>query len=374
MIIQQIQSWFTQAQAQTLNLVDKGSALPEAVAIHLLRQIDLLPAHPAHLEAVHTALDEAMLRLKQTEKAPNHLVVLASPTEDIPCVLRHALNQWREQHLWQVNVVEQLTSTAEPAAMLDGLKQEITSRIQASKYARMLIVIPRLENCFLRCIHGLEGVEWLRDTILANRSHFWLVGCNHWAWEYLDRVCQLKAYFDAVIQLPTLSGEQLQSWFSPVTTGVLLDWSTADADEQADRSQQYFKALADTALGLSRVAAGLWVNSLRYPPDREDNAAPLPSLTKTELRVARARCPDLPKLQAAERFLLFSLLLHGKMTLPRLALSLGETQGLIQAQARTLRQAGIIREQQQQFSVRPAHYPQLRLDLANSNFLIPQEP
>ena len=101
-------------------------------------------------------------------------------------------------------------------------------QLDAEPRQQSAIVLPELTQCFVRCIEGLEGVLYLRKEILKDCDRFWIVGCNHWAWEYLSYVCQINAYFDRTVALPELTGYDLFAWLAPVRRqlGELLPGGT----------------------------------------------------------------------------------------------------------------------------------------------------
>ncbi len=76
----------------------------------------------------------------------------------------------------------------------------------------------------MRCIGGLEAIEALRDLVAGDSSRFWLIGCNSWAWQYLERIYQINAYLTNTVSLPPLKEEQMQEWLQPLMTKLNPDW------------------------------------------------------------------------------------------------------------------------------------------------------
>jgi hypothetical protein len=208
--------------------------------------------------------------------------------------------------------------------------------------------------------------------------------------------------------------------------------SENSSEDWVSRSQKlYFNSLLNVSTGLSRVAGRAWLRSLKYDIDYgkevaaiEENASPstpqangngsnsdsstnsqsnpnhagnpdnadsssngakevditaIGNIIKQEeicgealshIRRTRPTLPSLPKLTADDRYLLFSLVMHEDISLPHLAISLGDERGKVRAQVQKLSRAGMLEENHGIFSLNPAYYLALKNDLANNNFLI----
>ena len=400
---------FLKAQAAELEDKVKQNSFtppPPSQIISLQNAIDSLPNPRSHRAAVRSKLAEAIAQWQEHEGAPNSLVVLGSPIEPLGKLVNEILAEWEQQHLW---LIKSLSHSARPpnySTIKSQLLEEIDrpqdvipaqGNHESRKLAaapsgerQVLMVIPDLSWCFLRCVDGLEEIEYLQDWLLNNRSQFWLIGCNHWAWQYLDAVCRLGSYFENTLSLPALQDFELKEWLTPVSETIQFDFGNGrdnqnnnlDVDDDNDEhwsspsEQNYFEPLAKTSLGLSTVAARLWLLSLGIQEqedksansdasEAEDNPSPTLSLERTNLTL-----PNLPELTKDDRYLLFSLCLHGGLNLPELALSLGERQSRVRDQVQVLWRAGILACKKGLFEVNSVHYPRLRRDLVNNHFLI----
>jgi hypothetical protein len=361
-----IRQWFS--KAQTISFNNDTKALPELALAYLNRQIQLLSHHPSYQVTIQSTLQERRSQWMQGE-VPNSLVILSSPTENLSVIINQVVQEEQDERM---HTLHQLHASPDR----NNLIQQISElHLQRASPEKQLIVIPSLDAFFHRTIAGLEIMEQFLDMVTAFPSCFWLIGCNRWTWQYLDAVSQFASYFDSTVQLPKLTGEQLLSWLSSLLGELTLDWGVDSSVEQEGRSQRYFDNLAELSLGLSQVAAHLWIHSLRYPqPDQqvEEETSP-PLLSEVTLKVRPAVLPDLPTLTPEDRFLLYALLLHHQIKGDQLALSLGETAGKVRAQCKQLLQTGILSIQQGYLAVHPAYYPQVKTTLLNSNFMIPKE-
>ena len=254
-LFEQFQKWFSRAEAEVAEPKDDFKDLPPAIAHRVDQKLQILPIHPHYRQQIHQALQKALSRWQQQPTLCNALVVLYSPTENFPPILDYALAEW--QDLQPHRLVQQLDwpdRPRDPFRLKPQLKehlQQLGQWVDSSGDAiascpiqgtlpQTLMVIPRLEWCFLRCIEGWEAIEALRDQIKANPGQFWVLGCNLWAWEYLKTVCQIDAYWDQTLVLPALDGEALRTWLGPIVAQV--DWNLqSEAIKDAQRPHSVYE-------------------------------------------------------------------------------------------------------------------------------------
>ncbi|MEM8780052.1 MAG: hypothetical protein AAGF26_14495, partial [Cyanobacteria bacterium P01_G01_bin.49] len=152
------------------------------------------------------------------------------------------------------------------------------------------------------------------------------------------------------------------------------DWSEKSEHWQSKAEQRYFDDLADIAHGSSSVAAQLWLHSLCSLEQEDKKESTDADFSKEEQQAANStlvkqpRRPNLPSLSQDDRYLLFSLCLHGKISLSALAISLGENEIKIQAQLQYLRRSGVIEYDENLFWLNPAYYLQITKDLDKNKF------
>ncbi|MGJ3252046.1 MAG: hypothetical protein ACFE0J_13075 [Elainellaceae cyanobacterium] len=435
-IIEQFKIWFSNGNgnhlAQSVGLesdvqdADQRS-LPPAIAQSLKHSIRQLHSPSPHVQSVQSTLESALKRWRENLDAPNCLVVLGTPVEPVARLLREVLdaedrqilNMVKLQHQWTArphdyhDIYDQLVQGIEASPSGSTPSQTNGAESPNDLPPKALAVIPCLDWCFLRCVDGLNGVDYLRESVLRDRSRFWLIGCNRWAWKYLDHIHQISAYFEQTLSLQPLNSLDLKTWLMPAASEIKLKEGKGDQrnpvdsvtpDESSEEleawssidEKRYFDSLANTTSGLSSVAAQLWLRSLQLPSqdadesDESDDSNSHESdesnsaTTQTDspqaqngsdspkpvVRRKKASLPSLPKLTADDRYLLFSLLLHGGMSLPHLSLSLGDDDGKVRAHVQMLQRAGVIERSPQLLEVNPAFYPSLRADLSQNNFLV----
>lgn len=382
---QQIQSWFTKAQNVTQS-DDDFMELPDTLLAELNQRLESLSSPIAYQTTIQEAIATGVTTWQKNLEAANHLVILAHPVEAIAKILQDSLDLWQNPPALEIVIpFSSLHRPRNPLTLSQRIQQALQPypqihlnlspeadralEVDALEERQTLIVIPCLEQCFLRSIGGWESVELLRDLMIQNPHCFWVIGCNHWAWEFLDFVCQVSAYFSELQTLPKLDATLLEEWLSPITQTVVAPKLLSG--EEAETAKTYWEALASESSGVSQIAIYLWLQSLRIKPDAvtEDE---VPSLNNPEIVLYETKpsLPSLPSLEPSDRYLLHSVLIHGSITRSHLALSLGEPESQIQARVQWLLRADLLEAKQGGLSLHPVYYDKLVRELSNNNFFV----
>jgi hypothetical protein len=403
--INRLETWFT--QAKTADADDQLQRLPLALTQLISQELPYLAPPAPYMETVRDQVNQALEHWQTNPEAGNSLVFLHSPIDDLTEILKVSLDGWQPKTPQPLPLIWPLEDThrcPEPLATSSLLHNRLEPRQtededqpseakpeeqttlpkpkDALERRQTVMVIPALELYFLRCIQGWEGIEYLQNLIVQDRSRFWLMGCNAWGWTFLERVCQVGSYLERVEYLPKLDGDELQTWLHPLAERVLSPEKADDPDAPPTfGSESYWSALASLSSGLSATAAHLWVRSLRLRKENADELEPvdvtecdtLQSLLDKhplELGLVKPTLPGLTSLEALDRYLLHALLMHQPMTRAHLAQSLGETERLVRTRIQVLQREGVIWQRGDQLTVNPIHYPKLRSELNNNSFLI----
>lgn len=389
-IQQQVQSWFSHAQAKATETDNGLVDLPDDAVAHIEQRLQVLSSPPAYQTAIREAIATAVTYWQQSLTAPNNLVILGSPVEPIAQIMHQSLRGWHDSPLHPQVPLSCLSRSRDPLSLTQQMKQSLEAHIPVQQHRdrsdanrlaarKTLLVIPSLDQCFLRCIGGWNSVEYLRDLSIHNRDCFWVVGCSHWAWNFLDFVCQISAYFNQIEPLPELTGEMLQEWLDPIAKTVV---KPNDSDEaEGDRRRSYWNSLSNQSSGVSSIAVQLWLQSLHVQKDDLENTSLEQTQPSTEseqtsdqlpfkLYETPAVLPSLPSLTVDERYLLHSLLIHSCASYAHLALTLGEPESQIQSRIQRLLREKVLEFRDGVLSVRALHYARLKVELANNNFFV----
>ncbi|GAB4538259.1 MAG: hypothetical protein Tsb0014_27760 [Pleurocapsa sp.] len=373
-------AWYTKDRKEEQEPERSLVELPKSLRKKLVNAVENLPSNPEDIKAIASSLDDVFdLWREKPDRADNSIVILSSPVTAVYRILSETLQDWAEQK--QVEI-ELLPLTARPqkiAAIKPKLEQYLNQKKQNQNYfpqKLQIVVIPNLNWCFLRSLEGLEGIEYLQSLLCdEDRDRFWIIGASQIGWEYLNHVCNLEAYCDRVLTLPAIAPENLQAWFEPIINEFKITFEQPRIDRQIldsekDYQASYFDLLADITQGVSTVAVQGFLKSIGYQEsdqeDEEDNTK-----SKKDILVAKTpKLANLPTLESADLYLLYSLLLHGDLTISALAESLGDEEGEVQARVQTLRRHGVVEQQNKVLKVNPIYYPQLKKELASNNFII----
>jgi hypothetical protein len=398
-LVKRVKNWFPEAQEQIKEQANELEAkltdsnldpLPPEQRRPIEKHLAQLDYPKPYIEAIAQELNEQLRKWLQGSDS-NCLVVLSHPIENISALLQQTLASGKIDPSLGVHSLSWSHRPVDYSTILSELQEQIHP-IEANRDQPQLRVIPDLSWCILRCLYGLDGIEWLQHTLFQDQSQFWLIGCNEWMWHYLNRVYQSSAYFEHTLSLPALEPLEIKQWLQPVRETLNFDFDDDDDDDDDEEDledspweckaeRQYFKRLAKISLGTTPTVAQLWLNSLQQQ-DAEDlentsDAHVSAESTSQPIILARATLPELPQLTKEDRYLLFSVGLHGNLTLDQLALSLGNQTTLaavgespVTTRVQVLQRSGLIQNNQGWLSIHPIHYSRLRTDLEDNHFLV----
>lgn len=378
-------SWYTKDAQETQEPEKSLLELPTAIQKQLVDAIENLPNNPADIEAVASTLDEAFdLWREDPNNADNSIVVLSSPITAASRILSETLAEWTKQKQLSMKL---LSLTARPERIetikekLEHYLAEKSSENDPGEVEPEIMVIPNLSWCFLRSLEGLEGIEYLQKLLCeGSKNRFWIIGGGQVGWQYLNSVCTLEAYCGRVFTLPALAPEKLQEWLDPIVHRFDLTFDEPRIDQQIlegdrDNKAHYFDLLADISQGVGTVAIQMFLKSICCQEDKGDEKEK-EDQTQPQERILVAQTPQLaklPTLESLDQYLLYSLLLHGDLTLSALAESLGDSNEEVQARVQLLRRQGVVEQRDRVLKINPIYYPQLKNKLASNNFIINKE-
>ncbi|MEO0770061.1 MAG: hypothetical protein AAFY72_11630, partial [Cyanobacteria bacterium J06649_4] len=207
-------AWFDKDPHLTPEPEEALAQLPNETSDGHKAAINELPPHPVEQEAILKQVDDAIAHWQaHPHLANNSIVILAHPVSPVARVLTEGLDQlctqsenslpvklldWVERppNIKQVKseIEEKLGWAESDFPSEDGISDDHnqnsqesgeTSKTENSAKEKGLAVIPNLGWCFLRSVEGLEGVDYLQETLLSDRTQFWIIGSGQVAWEYL---------------------------------------------------------------------------------------------------------------------------------------------------------------------------------------------
>lgn len=266
--------------------------------------------HPIDWDEVSLALDAKMAMAP----ASKVIFVVGPPF----CGHAEIVSAWAERHK-----ARQIDPPS-PAQILSGERQWLPPWDKQVTWA-----LPRLERCFLRHANGLALVRQLLEDVAMGRAGTGLIGCDSWAWAFLQRVWPVPQG-DALV-LQALDAERLQRLLvhlSPTDLGGKLLFRDARSGRVAltvpwggEARSEEIAQLAAHCRGNPGLAREYWRARLRTEPDTDaaesaaDDAAEVAPDERVVWLSTSQNSPGLPSGADEDiALLLHALLLHGGLS------------------------------------------------------------
>lgn len=233
-----------------------------------------------------------------------------------------------------------------------------------------LLVVPRLEQWFLRQRNGLRVLRLLLAQLAASDRRC-LVACDSWAWAYLSRAADAELVFSRPCTFAPFGAPLLHQWFSDLATAGGADDEGATfrlasngddvlaCNDDGQPASNWLRKLAARSGGIPWVAWHLWRASLQRVADDtalSQRAARAVAGDRRTVWVVDVDDPRLPPSHEDRALLaLHALLIHGSLTsaeLGQLLPATGEADVLPALVA-----SGHVRCENGHCSVHPTAYP-----------------
>ncbi len=233
-------------------------------------------------------------------------------------------------------------------------------------------VVCRLERWLLRSESALPSARLMLGALRGGPSPV-LVGCDSWAWSFLDGTLGAADLFGEPLALAPFDGEKLARWLGPPMRSRGLTCRPRDNRDEVifetapEAGSRVLMKLAAMSRGNAGVALELWSRSLRLAAEEERTVWALPP-AESELTLP-------PWLGPAHHFVLHALLLHGGLDRGTLLAVLPLPRHDVLRRVRELCDAGILIEDGEEgdggeLSVPLSAYVPVRQRLADEGFLI----
>ncbi len=141
-------------------------------------------------------------------------------------------------------------------------------------------MLPRLEHCYLRHAGGLQLLRGLLERVDTGRAGRGLIGCDSWAWAYIQRLWPLPR--PEALALQAFDGDALRHLFARLTEGkarLRFRHARSGADvlrvpvaEDKEPNPEFIR-LAAHCRGNIGLAREYWRQRLRAEPETEEAAA-----------------------------------------------------------------------------------------------------
>lgn len=158
---------------------------------------------------------------------------------------------------------------------------------------RTVCFIEGIQNLFLRSIRGFEAMESFLLIMAETREQiFWITSCSRYAWDFLNKVLNIRDYYSYLLQTDGLREDQIEKLildrhkvsgynlvFEP---NEMLKNSRSFKKIMDDREEVqqylhniYFEKLTELSDGNATIAMLFWLRSVREFDDTNFYIAPL---------------------------------------------------------------------------------------------------
>lgn len=348
------ESELVQATGETLEDV----APPPACA-PLLRDLD------EHFEALINAKCQGPLL---------HLLLLP------PGDRNNVLSSWAQGKRLDVLQPPKRQQLLDDTNQLAGQKQTLCLQEQWSEEgpdSQPVLVIPKLEDWFLRHERGLSCIRQLLDRLDQSKRRM-IIGCNTWAWDFLCKATQAGLVLPSPLTFQSFGADELRDWFHSLEEDAPIDWefrlSSNGVNLFADdaKKHHYFNGLAAESLGIPWVAWHRWRKSLRYVRQKNNKSQQADQPASKDSDERTLWVVNLPPLSLSQdhfeqaSLVLHALLIHGGLTVAELRAVVPIVGELRVVSA--LIHSGFIRRSDNVLQIVPTAYPEIRRELIAAGF------
>ena len=246
-----------------------------------------------------------------------------------------------------------------------------------------LLVIPRLEQWFLRQRNGLHALRSMLSR-LANTERRCVVGCDSWAWRFIVKSAGADLSLPHPQTFEPFDARRLRDWFAAlardsdgITTTFRLAGNGDDVlacsdDGDGEPSNAFLRQLAARSGGIPWVAWQLWRAGLKVNTGQEPLSERAAKATFGDARtvwVVDADDIELPRSNEDRSLLVLqALLIHGALTPAEIDAVLPAT-GEPDMLAALVASGHLRRERESsRYGVKPTAYPAVRRALLTAGF------
>lgn len=349
---------------------DKLSAIPGS----RLEKIVSPPDWPVAAAALDAALVEWLE--KDSRQAPV-MIIIGAPFSGN----RDALEAWAEMHSLPI-----LPCPA-PSQVLEGQGTWLATLPAQGA----LWVLPNLEKVYLRHVEGLQLFRRFIDHVCTGKMGKGIIGCDSWAWAFLQHVWPGPA--PAMLTLQAADASRLSNHFYGqfnASTEDRLLFRQSDSGqyifppgeiEATEGRSNFLQIVAAYSRGIYGVAQAVWRTSMQAEPEEQPGGSDdgeqsynIPEQTVWILPWEQVTLPALPSGAGRdEAFVLQTLLLHNGLPLELLHTMMPLTHKQVTEALYRLEASELVGEGEgSDWQIAPQGYPAVRQFLQSRRYLVDQ--
>lgn len=150
---------------------------------------------------------------------------------------------------------------------------------------RRIVIVENFEDFFLRFVDGFDSAKKMFEIItLTSNKIFWIITCNTFAWNYLNRVMQIKDYFvfnihfneleknsfeELIMLRHNISGYNITFLPSDIIEKQKFYKKLDEKGKQEYLKKEYFERLYKIASNNVGIALFLWLRSIKDADEEE---------------------------------------------------------------------------------------------------------
>lgn len=244
------------------------------------------------------------------------------------------------------------------------------------------IVIPRLENWYLRHHDGLHFIRTLVDWTESTNKRI-MIACDSWTWAYLVRVIDIDTVLPMPHTVQPFDAARLEGWLNslgkPSRMGqyTVRHMASGEPVFGENSAEMLFRQIAATSRGLPAAALSIWRHGLQMKAD-EEILRVAPEDIKDDYGYTMWMRPwnniNLPTVpgwvKGDHLFVLHGLLIHGGLTLETLDLITPRSQNEIRRTLARLEDAGLVNVNEKRWRVSHLAYAAVRIHIAQAGYLV----
>lgn len=227
---------------------------------------------------------------------------------------------------------------------------------------KRVVILEDIQNLFQRKVHGFEAIQLLFQ--LVNKTYknvFWVTSTTVYTWSYLQKTININEYFSYVIELKTLTSEQIINiiWKRNRISGFKIQFEV-DASSASDKKfikldeveqqewlkKKFFSELNSFAQSNISLALIYWLLSTK---EVDDSTITVGTFKRPNLNFLTVLAMD-------KIYALHALVLHDGLTIEQLAQVLNMTVNQCELTLLALLEDGILVKTNDNFMVNPIVY------------------
>ena len=150
---------------------------------------------------------------------------------------------------------------------------------------RIVVVVENFENFFLRVVEGFDAARKMLEIVTStSRNVLWILTCNTFAWNYLNKVIGIKDFFifnvhmseltektikEIILLRHNISGYDVTYLSSPAIEKQKAFKKLDEKEKQLYLQKDYFESLHKMASNNIGIALFLWLRSIKNSDEEE---------------------------------------------------------------------------------------------------------